>query len=84
MVALNDALSSNKTYRVITVEKTLPPGDIKGGDWCRYVIALNDETIVGNRRGTLTEVTQYANECAEQLSSRVGRGTSSWASRKKR
>ena len=84
MAAIKDAVSPDKTYHVVAVEKTEPPVGIEGGNWYRYVIAQEEETIVGNRRGTLKQVTQYANECAENLSSRVARGTSSWSSRKKK
>ena len=84
MAAIKDAVSPDKTYQVVAVEKTEPPGGTEDVNWYRYIIALEDETIIGGRRGTLQEVTQYANECAENLSSRVGRGTSSWTSRKKK
>jgi len=84
MAVIRDAVSPDKTYHVVTVEKVEPPAGIDDGSWYRYVIALEDETIVGNRRGTLNQVTQYANECAENLSSRVARGTSSWSSRHKK
>lgn len=84
MAAIKDAVSPDKTYQVVSVEKTDPPAGIEGGTWYRYVIALEEESIVGNRRGTLKQVTEYANECALNLSSRVARGTSSWASRNKK
>jgi len=84
MVAIKDAVSPDKTYRVIAVEKAEPPSGM-GGSWYRYVIALDeDETIVGNRPGTLEQVTQYANECAENISARAARGASTWASRRKK
>jgi hypothetical protein len=84
MAAIKDAVPPSKTYQVVTVEKTEPPVGIDSGDWYQYVIALEEETIVGSRRGTLKQVTEYANECAENLSSRVGRGTSAWSSRNKK
>ena len=84
MAAVEDAVSPDKTYQVIAVEKTEPPVGIEGGNWYRYVIALEDETIVGNRCGTLKEATQHVKECAQDLSSRVARGTSSWTSRNKK
>jgi hypothetical protein len=85
MVAIKDAVSPDKTYHVVTVEKTEPPTGMEGGSWYRYVIALDeDETIVGNRLGTLEQVTQYANECAENISARAARGASTWASRRKK
>lgn len=84
MAAIKDAVSPDKTYQVVSVEKTDPPAGIEGGTWYRYVIALEEESIIGNRRGTLKSVTEYAKECAENLSSRVARGTSSWSSRNKK
>lgn len=83
-MAIEDTASPDRTYQVVTVEKTEPPAGIEEGSWYRYVIGYADETIVGNRRGTLKEVTEYANECAENLSFRAARGTSPWTSRNKR
>ena len=84
MATVKDAISPDKTYQLVTVEKAEPPVGIEDGNWYRYVIALESESIVGSRRGTLEQVTAYAYECAQNLSSRVGRGTSSWSSRKKK
>ncbi len=84
MAAIKDAISPDKTYQVISVEKSDPPVGIEDGSWYRYVIALEGEKIVGNRRGTLKQVREYAEESALNLSSRVARGTSSWSSRKKK
>ncbi len=84
MAAVKEAVSPDKTYQVVKVEKTEPPVGIEGGNWYRYVIALEGEQIVGNRRGTLKQVKEYAEESALNLSSRVARGTSSWSSRNKK
>lgn len=84
MAVVKDIVSPDKTYQVVAVEKSEPPVGIEGGDWYRYVIALEDKTIIGNQRGTLKQVTEYATECAQNLSSRVARGTSSWSSRNKK
>lgn len=78
------AVPRTKAYQLVEVEKTEPPAGIEGGSWYRYVIALGGEKIVGNRRGTLKQVTEYAHECAENISSRAGRGTSTWSPRKKK
>lgn len=82
MAVIEEAVSPDKTYQVVEVEKTDPPVGIEGGNWYRYVIALEGKTIVGNRRGTLKQVTEYAKECARNLSTRVARG--SWSTRKKK
>ena len=84
MAVIKTAISPDKTYQVISVEKSDPPVGIEDGSWYRYVIALEGEKIIGNRRGTLKQVREYAEESAENLSSRVARGTSSWSSRKKK
>ncbi|MGD8742236.1 MAG: hypothetical protein PVH46_02350 [Granulosicoccaceae bacterium] len=80
MDAVKNEATPDRTYKVVAVEKTEPPAGIEGGDWYRYVIARENETIVGNRRGTLKEVTQHANECAQNLSYRVAGGTPYWSS----
>lgn len=82
MPMIKNAVSPEKTYQVVSVEKTDPPVGIDSGNWYRYVIALEDRQIVGNMRGTQKQVTAYARECAKNLSSRVGRGTSAWAKKK--
>lgn len=84
MSAIKPAISPDKSYQVVTVEKTDPPRGIEGGNWYRYVIELEGQSIVGNRRGTLKQVTEYARECAESMSTRFARGRSHWSSRNKK
>lgn len=84
MTAIKPAISPDKGYQVVAVEKTEPPEGIKGGNWYRYVIELEGKCIIGNRRGTLKQVTEYANECAENMSNRFARGRSYWSSRSKK
>jgi len=84
MTVNKEAISRDKTYRVEAVEKTERPAGIETGTWYRYVITLEDKTIIGNRSGTRTQVTEYAKECAANLSARYARGTSTWSSSKKR
>ena len=81
MTAFKPAVSPDKSYQVVTVEKTDPPEGITGGSWYRYVIELEGQTIVSSRRGTLKQVTEYAKECAENMSNRFYRGRSHWSSR---
>jgi len=81
MSAIKPAISPDKGYRVVTVEKTDPPEGASGGSWYRYVIELDEQSIVGNRRGTLKQVTEYARECAENMSARFSRGRSHWSKR---
>jgi hypothetical protein len=82
MSAVKRAVSADRTYRVVSVEKTEPPAGIEGGSWYCYIITLDSETIVGNRRGTLRQVTQYAEDSAQNLSVRVTHGISPWSSRR--
>jgi hypothetical protein len=76
-----------KRYCVACVEKTDPPEGAEGGTWYRYVIERGNcnSTIVGNRRGTLQQVTNHANAFADDLNSRSGvQGRSIWAPRQKK
>jgi hypothetical protein len=84
MATLKAADPGDKTCQVVAVEKIEPPHGIEGGNWYRYEILLEDQTLVGNRSGTLEEVTQYANEFAETLGDRLTHGTSPWSIRKKK
>lgn len=84
MSAIKPAASPDKAYRVVTVEKTDPPEGIIGGNWHRYVIELEEQSIVGVRRGTLKQVTEHARECAENMSNRFARGSTHWSSRNKK
>lgn len=82
METFKDAVAPEKTYHVVSVVKTEPPAGIEGGTWYRYEIALESNSIVGNRRGTLQQVTEYARDCAENMSARVARGNRKQTSKK--
>jgi len=84
MAAIKPAVSPEKSYQVVTVEKSDAPEGASGGNWYRYVIELEGQSIVGNRRGTQKQVTEYAKECAENLSNRFSRGRTHWSSRNKK
>ena len=73
-------------YLVKTVEKTDTPVGCDGDDWCRYVLERDGSTLVGQRRGTVKQVTQYAEELAKDVNSRTGgrSGVSQWSSRNKK
>lgn len=81
MAVIKPAVSPEKGYQVVAVEKTDPPEGTQGGTWYRYVIELDEQSIVGARRGTLKQVTEYAKECAANMSTRFARGRSHWSSR---
>lgn len=84
MQSIKNAISDDKTYQVVAVEKIETPVGMEGENWYHYEIAFDNDTIVGNRDGTYAQVMQHANECAESLSSRSVRVVSSWTSRNKK
>lgn len=70
-------------FHVVSVEKTTAPEGLPGDNWHRYVIGQGSSRIEGIKPGTLKAVTQHAEEVVEDLNSRKGRGTSTYAPRKK-
>ena len=61
-----------RRYRVMTVEKTSSPDGSSDSDWYRYVIEVPGSTLTGTRCGTRQEVTRFASDYVENLSSRNG------------
>jgi len=57
-------------YELSAVEKVSGPGGASGEDWHRYVLTHRDSRIVGFRRGSIDEVTEYAMDCAEAFNKR--------------
>ena len=85
METINTVDLSNTRYLVKTVEKTKAPAGCEGNNWYRYVLERNGSTLVGQRRGTLSQVTRYAEELAEEANSRRGgKGPSQWSTRNKK
>ena len=68
--ARKKAEKENK-YPVLSIEKIAPP---KGadGNWYQYIIGKGNSQITGSRRGTLRQVTTYANNYAKSLNERCG------------
>ena len=52
------------------------PEGAMGQNWYRYVLENGRSSIVGQRSGSLKDVTAYANQYAVQLNSRNGGGSS--------
>ena len=74
--------SVSKRYSVASVYQAQGPGGAEG-DWYRYVLEGGCSPITGLRRGSLDEVTEHANRCAQELNERNnGRSPSAWAPRK--
>lgn len=70
--APDDAIPSTllrRIYELASVEKVANPGD-GSDDWYRYVLTSGPAQITGMHRGTLAEVTEYANRCAEAFNQR--------------
>ncbi len=57
-------------YELAEVEKVSSPEGAAGDDWYRYVLVRRASRIVGFRRGSLMDVTAYAEDCAEAFNDR--------------
>ena len=84
-----DASGNNlhQVYRVVSVHKTTGPAMGKPDYWYRYLIVGGKSRITGLHRGTLAEVTEYAEECAEAFNLRsmaTNVRSSTWSSRNKK
>jgi hypothetical protein len=71
-------------YNVARVEKISAPEGASGKDWYRYELDNGNSRIVGQRAGSLKDVTAHAQEYATQLNSRSGTTPSPWTSRNKK
>jgi hypothetical protein len=77
----------HKGYRVVSVKKTSDPALKKPGDWYCYTIVGGKSRITGLHRGTLAEVTEYAEECAAGFNMRSMASTAkamTWSSRNRK
>lgn len=75
---------TQNVFRVASVEELFDPVNGKPNGWCRYLIKSLAGSVVGQRPGSLAEVTQYAEEAAEAFNQRnmLGkRWPSLWISR---
>lgn len=68
-------------YVVISVEEAPVPDGGQGTDWCRYVLSCGASRITGLHRGTVDEVTAFAESCVEgfNVRSATGKGKASVA-----
>lgn len=72
-------------YVVTDVTATASPDGEGGDDWCCYVIDNGRSAITGCRRGSVNQVQDYAQRCADDLNARSGgRGISAWTPRRPR
>ena len=70
-------------YNVVSVEKIEPPKGMLGDNWHRYVIGQGTSKIEGKKTGSLKDVTEHAETLAEGFNSRMGKGSSTYVTRKK-
>jgi hypothetical protein len=70
-------------YRVVSIEKTDPPAGTDDGSWYHYVIGQGHSKIECTRLGSLQDVTKHAEEYAESLNARAGKGYSTYAATRK-
>jgi RNA recognition motif-containing protein len=79
--------SQHPPFRLISVEKTGDPALGSAENWHRYVIQSGKSHIIGLHRGTLDEVTEFAEDCVEAFNLRnrsKGRRSITWSSRSKK
>lgn len=69
------------TFKVSSIEKKPSEEDSEDQAWYRYVLENGRSTIVGQRRGSLKDVTAYATEYTEQLNERSSMARSTWSPR---
>lgn len=78
-------LTKSPLYKVMQVEKNLSLEGNEEQGWYRYVLENGrGATIVGQRRGTLKDVTAYATQYIEQLNQRMTMTKSIWSPRGKK
>ena len=75
----NQAGNKSPRYHVASVEKSTGPGGMEGPNWHRYVLGGVRSPITGYRQGTLKEVKEYAQQCADDLNARASGKRSPWA-----
>ena len=74
-------------FRVVSVEKANDPALGMTGGWYQYIIKSGKSCITGLHRGTLVEVREFAEDCAEAFNLRnssKGRRSITWSSRSKK
>ncbi|HQU15975.1 MAG: hypothetical protein B7Z66_07885 [Chromatiales bacterium 21-64-14] len=61
---------SGSRFQVGRIEKSPMPSGDSGVDWHRYVLENGCNSITGFRRGTLQQVTEHAQQLAQELNER--------------
>ena len=77
----------HQPFRVVSVEKADDPALGAAGCWYQYIIKSGNSCITGLHRGTLVEVREFAENCADAFNLRnssKGRRSMTWSSRSKK
>ena len=54
-------------YKVVSVQSCVAPQGAQDDNWYCYIIANENNTIIGYRAGNLDEVKKVAQDCAKQM-----------------
>jgi len=54
-------------YRIISIERSVTPQGAQDDNWYCYVIASENNTIIGYRAGSQHEVKKIAEDCVQQM-----------------
>ena len=84
---MNENTDAVKTivFTISSIEKADPDQqDGSSEAWYRYILENGRSTIVGQRKGTLKDVTEYATNYTEQLNERSSMSRSTWSTRGKK
>lgn len=54
-------------YKIVSIEKSVTPHGAQDDNWYCYVIASENNTIIGYRAGNHHEVKQVAEYCVRQM-----------------
>ena len=75
----------DRTFKLISIEKTGAPEGGRSGSWHRYVIENEYTVIDGCARGSKRSVTRYARQYVEQLNAKDGpsKRATGWVRRKR-
>jgi len=77
-----EAVLSERSFSITSIEKVDPPTGMPDGEWYHYVISQGPSKIDGKRPGTLKSVTAHVEEFVENLNLRATLGYSAYAAKK--
>jgi len=65
---------ASRACTIVSLERSSGPDGAPGNDWYRYVISSPGSPITGYRRGKMSDVMDYLNECTTKLDERLNSG----------